>query len=248
MIVDAMQKLNTTNSIKEVSAYLKDTYDLENFEKYYKEVLPHLKATQTNILARKSTSDSTMLDLITMMANAGISKQSSSYEYVKEVAHIFNGENHADPETILPKLDELKEHVTEDKTLSQSDKSALLGLTDMLHNNYEGLVHMIEGSDHHVGESANGRTQCFFCSAWRVIRSVVVTVVAVAIVTAAIAVSAFGPLAFIPGLIVGAVIGGAWSIYDAIANDTCYYAMNCGTDDSEAAGIQRCSSGACILE
>lgn len=243
IVVETLLKLRTNQSIMEVSNYIKAEYNVQHFDKYYSFLVPYTKATAVQA-ARQSGSDSTMLDLNTMMHNAGITKDSQSYKYVKSVSDIFDGKTHSDPETILPKLTDLKENVSNSSNITDQDKSALISLTNMLSSNYEELVHMIEANHGHKNDA--GRVQCFFCSAWRVIRSVVVTVVATALVAAAILNPVFG-VGVVLALKIGAVIGGVWSTVAAV-NDVCYYSIGCLTGDPESAGNQYCSSGDCILE
>jgi hypothetical protein len=153
-------------------------------------------------------------------------------------------------EEALQQVQNLRQQTISDHSMSQSERDQLILISDMLIANYYGLS---EVSRSVVEQSfATAKSAGWLSRAWRVFRSVVVTIVAVALVTAVIvasvvltagtATTALVASAPVWGAFAGALIGAAWGIHSA-SNDVCYYAGQC---DVEYAGTQYCSTGQCI--
>jgi hypothetical protein len=123
-------------------------------------------------------------------------------------------------------------------------------MSDILVANYYGLAEISNSIA--INGTVSARTNGWLSKAWRIVRSVVVTVVAVALVTAAVVGAVVASAGTATPIIiaaaatwagyVGAVVGAVWGVTSAM-NDTCYYAGQCSV---KSAGSESCSTGVCM--
>lgn len=126
----------------------------------------------------------------------------------------------------------MRNEIASNHLLNSYERNNLLSTWDAVIANYSGLLE-VSYSLYNGQIYTIARTQGWFRTAWRVIRSVVLT----AAVGLIVGFYTCGP----PCAIVGAVVMGVVAIADAWANNYCHFAMQC-----DGGWRQDCSSGVCM--
>lgn len=183
----------------------------------------------------KSNAKTAEIDLYNFQAtldNVGISEGSYSYDYFTQLSGIFENGIYEEWE-IETMINNMRNEISNNYLLSSYERNNLLMAWDALIINYDGLINasysIYDGSVY-----ATAKTKGWFRTAWRVVRSVILTA-GVGFAVGFIA-SGGNPI----GGIVGAVINGGAATADAIFNDYCHFAMQC-----DGGWRQECSTGYC---
>jgi len=127
---------------------------------------------------------------------------------------------------IKEEIANMEKEVNSDTSLKEEEKVMLLGITQVLKNNYQDIKNSAEQA------VANGRTSCWLC--WIV--NAIVTVIVVAVVVAVVAIAALSALATADGgngndgnviAIIGGVFGVVAGVY-AVVTGNCFVVWDHG--------------------
>jgi len=258
IVADGLQKLQTAKSMDDLTVYMRDTYGINNFSVVYKKFEPYLKGLKS--LAPLPTSSSTKNSFLGwngMLTAAGISKESKTFAYIRDMHLTMQSLPAHDNGTVVSAIKSLREGVMKDGTISESERSTLISLSNMLIVNYDGIVKgLLNPGSSKQHDEGGSRIEGF----WDIFISVIITVliVATAFVGLAAAFIEVGWLAeteLIVGLgtwvevdvyaaaaVIGAVVGAGDAAYQAISNGNCY-TFSCGEDEN--IGLMNCSSQQC---
>ena len=215
-------------SMKNVSDFLSKEYNID-FDAEYKKLKPKfvVGAGTNKDLARMKEID--LAGFQDILNNNGITYGSYSYDYLIRLSNVFENGVYEEWET-QNIINQMRDEITNNYSIPADEKSNLLSTWDGLKINYSGLVQVAHSINN--GEVyAVARTQGWFKSVWRVVRSVILTAAVGALVGAA---------AGSVGLVIGAIVMGAVAITDAALNDYCHFAMQC-----DGGWRQECSTGQC---
>jgi len=216
-------------SMKNVSEYFSKQYNLD-FDAEFQKIKPKfISAGHKDIAARTEEID--LCNFQEVLNNNGITYGSYSHDYLSRLSGIFENGIYEEWE-IQNIIYQMRNEIVNNYSISSYEKSNLLSAWDALTTNYNGLVE-VSYSIYNGEIYAMARTQGWFRTAWRKVRSVVLT----AVVGALVGWSTAGPV----GAIVGAIVMGGVAIADAWANDYCHFAMQC-----DGGWRQDCSSGDCM--
>lgn len=216
-------------SMKNVSEYFSKQYHLD-FDKEFQKLKPKFTVVKHNDPSAR-TQEIDLYNFQEILNSNGITYGSYSYDYLSRLSGIFENGIYEDWE-VQNIIYQMRNEIANNYAMSSSERSSLLNTWDALTSNYSGLVD-VSYSLYNGEIMAIARTQGWFRTAWRVVRSVVLT----AVVGAVIGWYGAGPI----GAIVGAVVMGAVAITDAWANDYCHFAFQCN-----GGWRQDCSSGDCM--
>lgn len=223
---ESLAKFNiSSGSMDEISYYIKLKYDI-NLEEEYKKISQYFfSANSEDIKVR--IKEININDISIILENAGIYKESYSYNYLVQLSNLFENDEIEEGE-LQNSLNNLKINIENDFTIPAEEKERLILTSTLLANNFQEILDNLYSLE---GGSQGVRTKGWFKKVWRIVRSVVVTAgVGVLIGASAGAV----------GAIVGGIVMGAVAITDAAANDYCHYAMQC-----DGGWRQSCTTGEC---
>lgn len=214
-------------SMKNISDYFTSEYNFD-FNAEYQKLRPKFVSEKHKDVAAR-TQEIDLYNFQDILNSNGISYGSYSYDYLSRLSGIFENGIYEEWE-VQNIISQMRNEITNNYSISPSEKSNLLNTWDALTVNYNGLIE-VSYSIYNGEIYAMARTQGWFRTAWRVVRSVVLTAAVGAIIGATIS----GP-----GAIVGAIVMGVVAITDAWANDYCHFAFQC-----DGGWRQECSTGNC---
>src|SRR6218665_1019292 len=176
-----------------------------------------------------------------------IGEESKLYPYLIELTNSVTEET--TPEMLKSTLTSIESRLEMDINIPMKEKESFCAALLLITTNINSIEQALLATTATVG----GRTNGWFRTLWRVVRSVVVTTVLGAAIGALKRADGGGIVS-----LVGAVVGGALAFHSAItamSNDTCYAAYGC--NESPQGGIpslansfstgwrQSCVTGAC---
>ncbi|MBX2897097.1 MAG: hypothetical protein KF763_16745 [Cyclobacteriaceae bacterium] len=215
-------------SMKNVSDYFANQYNF-NFDAEFQKLKPKFVSGKQDNHPSARTQEIDLYNFQEILNSNGIAYGSYSYDYLNRLSVIFENGIYEQWE-VQNIISQMRNEISNNYSMSASERSNLLNTWDALTSNYNGLVDVSYSIAN--GEiMAIARTKGWFRTAWRIVRSVVLTAAVGAIIGATIS----GP-----GAIVGAIVMGVVAITDAWANDYCHFAFQC-----DGGWRQECSTGNC---
>jgi len=214
-------------SMKNVSDYFSSQYNFD-FDAEFQKLKPKFASGKHNDPSAR-TQEIDLYNFQEILNSNGITYGSYSYDYLSRLSGIFENGIYEDWE-VKNIIYNMKNEIANNYAMSAPERSNLLNTWDALTSNYNGLVD-VSYSIYNGEIYAMARTKGWFRTAWRVLRSVVLTAAVGVFIGATIS----GP-----GAIVGAIVMGVVAITDAWANDYCHFAFQC-----DGGWRQECSTGNC---